>query len=332
MVSHIVPAAPRDLPPGGCYGRGMRQAAILAAIALSTAAAAGPARADTSRAWTAARAGLPADVKVVIGLDVAAIQKTQLFATYYPKLRGKPEAARVLDTMKDSCKLDPVAIIQSLVVATTGDGEDGAMYVAVTGVDKARLSACMQAAAQAGDKDAKVSIKHTGNVTEITSGSDTEFFGWVGKDIVVVPFHAKDKPSLLKWMSGKGALARGGLGKTLAKVNTSATIWGAGEGSKEIQPGMNAKGGYGTVTYARGNVIADVHAVMESPAQATSMAAAATQQLDQAKQGTLPPEFVALLKALTISADKDEVRIRASVVEKDLLGAISFAVNAFGGP
>jgi hypothetical protein len=309
----------------------MRIAWIAAALAL-TAAAHGGARADATRVWNAAKAGIPADAKVVVGIDVAAIQKTQLFATYYPKLHDKPDAAKVLDAMRDQCKLDPVAVIQGVVVASIGDGEDGAMYIAVQGVDKTRLSSCLVAAAQADDKDAKVAIKNTGNISEVTKGSESAFFGWVGKDIVVVPFHTNDKPSLVKWMGGKGALAKSELGKTLTKVNTAATIWGAASEPKEIQPGVTARGGYGTVNYLKGSVAVDVHAAMQSADQATAMAASANQQLDEVKKGGLPPEFGALLKAVSIAADKDEVRIKANVVEKDLLGAIASAMAIFGGP
>jgi hypothetical protein len=312
----------------------MRIARILAAIAVSSVAIValgGSARAD-GKAWTAAKAGLPADTKLVVGIDVATVQKTQLFATYYPKLHDKPEAAKVLDAIKDGCKLDPVSVVQSLVVAAADDDQDGAIYVAVTGIDKAKLSSCLQATAKTDDKGAKVAIKHTGNITEVTKGDETVYFGWVGKDVLVVPFRAKDKPALTRWMGGKGALAKSDVGKALAKINTSATVWGAGSGTKEIQPGVNAKGGYGTVNYAKGTLNADIHAVMETAEQASNMATTASQQLDQAKSGPLPPEFVAMLKAITVTSDKDEVRIKANVAEKDVLGAVAFALSTLGGP
>lgn len=57
----------------------MRTAGILAALALSTAALSalhGQARADTARAWAAAKAGLPADTKIVVGVDIAADRKS----------------------------------------------------------------------------------------------------------------------------------------------------------------------------------------------------------------------------------------------------------------
>jgi hypothetical protein len=309
----------------------MRTPGILAAIALTTAALAGSARAE-SRAWTAARAALPGDTKVVVGIDVAAIQKSQMFAKLFPKLRERADVAKVLDTIKDSCKVDPVGVIQGLVVATADDTGDGAVYLAMVGIDRARLSSCLAAASQADHKDAKVTVKQSGNLTEVTEGSDTAFLGWVGKDVVVVSFHSQDKASLARWMGGKGALARSGLGKTLGKVNTAAAVWGAAEGIKELQPGMTAKGGYGAVTYARGSVSTEIHAVMESAAQAGTAATTATQQLSAVKDaGQFPPELGAVMKAITISADKDEVRIRATITEGELMAAVSSAMAAFGG-
>jgi hypothetical protein len=318
----------------------MRTAGILAAIALSTAALHGQARADAARAWAAAKAGLPADTKVVIGVDVATIQKTQLFATFYPKLHDQPSVGEMLDAMKNGCKIDPLAIIQGVVIASSGEQDDGAMYLAVSGVDRTKLSSCLQStaqaaapAAEAGDKPAKVSIKQSGNITEINRGGETGYFGWVGKDVLVVAAHATDKPALVKWMGGKGALAKSDVGKALAKVNTSAAMWGAGIGTKELQPGMTAKGGYGAVTYAKGQLAADLHAVMESAAEAGSASMMANQELSLVKAtGQIPAEITAVIQAITVSADKDELRIKASVAEKDLLDAIAFAINNFSSP
>src|SRR3954466_2762200 len=179
----------------------MRTAGILAVLALSTAAVPGQARADTSRAWPAAKAGLPADTRVVVGVDVTTIQKTQLFATFYPKLHDQPEVARVLDAVKTGCKIDPLAVIQGVVVALTADHDDGVLYVALSGVDRNKLASCLSSAAQAGDKPAKVAIKQTGNITEVSrpgpdgkdgkdgKDSETGYFGWVGSNVLVVALH-----------------------------------------------------------------------------------------------------------------------------------------------
>lgn len=318
----------------------MRIAGSLAALALSTAALHGQARADASRAWAAAKAGLPGEAKAVIGIDVAAVQKTQLFATFYPKLHDQPEFAKILDAIKDGCKIDPLAVIQGLIVALADDQDDGVMYFALTGIDRTRLSSCLQSTAQsaaptpaAGDKPAKVTVKQNGSVTEVNRGDETGYFGWVGKDVLVVTLHATDKASLAKWMGGKGAFTKSDIARTLGKVNTQAAVWGAANGSKELQPGMTAKGGFGAVTYAKGQLSADVHAKMETAAQASSAATMANQQLSLVKAtGQVPPEIAPVVQAITVTAESDEVRMKASVAEKDVLAAITFAMSNFGSP
>ncbi|HEX2690837.1 MAG TPA: hypothetical protein VHN14_29695 [Kofleriaceae bacterium] len=319
----------------------MRISGFVLALALSFASLhagraghLGLAYADGSKAWTAAKASMPPDAKIVLGFDVATIQKTQLFTTFYPKLRDDPKFAQVLDTMKTACKLDPLAAIRSVVIATSGDQEDGAAYIAVTGLDKAKLSSCLAAAGKKDDADAKISIKQDGNITVMTKGDDKAFFAWIGKDVIVVTPHATDKGLLVKWMGGKGALARSDLGKTLAKVNTSAALWGAGEGEKELETGVKAKGGYGAVTFAKGNLDADVHAVMESADQATKMATTMQGQMDALKKAGMGPmqKLGDLAKGVTVTTSSNELVVKGSFVEKDLLEAIVPLLGMMGGP
>lgn len=323
----------------------MRTAGLFAALALTIAALHGQARADAARAWAAARAGLPADTKVVIGVDVATVQKTQLFATYFPRLRDQPAIANLLDAIKDGCKIDPLAVIQGIVFASSSDHEDGAMYLAVSGIDRTRLSSCLQATAQAaapraeagdkpGDKQAKVTVKQAGDIIEVSRGGATGYVGWVGNDVIVRTLHATDKSSLVKWMGGKGALARSDVGRALARVNTAAAMWAADIEVRELQPGMTAKGAYGAATYARGRLSADLHFVMENAGQAGAASMIANQQLNGVNllklTGQVPPEVVAVVQGITVTTDNDEVRVKANVAEKDVLGAIAFANDNLG--
>lgn len=335
--------------------RWMRTAGILAALVLSIVAVHGQARADTARAWAAAKAGLPADTKVVIGVDIAAVQKTQLFATFYPKLNDQSELMKVLNAVQVRCQINPLAVIQGVVLALV-DREDGVMYVALSGIDRGKLAACLQSIAQDDARDAaaedavkhgipsesglirarppRVTVKQTGNITEVgraDGGGQSGYFGWVGSNVLVVTLHATDKAMLARWMAGKGALAASDIGKNLARVNTQAAVWGAAADTRELQPGTTAKATYGAVTYAKGQLSADIHAVMEDAAQAGSASMKANQQLNLAKAaGQVPAEIAPVIQAITISADHAEVRIKTSVPEKDVLGVISFAMNNLG--
>ncbi len=307
----------------------MRTAGFVVASCISLVAL--TANADT-RAWTAAKAGLPSDAKIVIGLDVGALQKTQLFTTYYPKLLAQNGTGATFDKLKTECKIDPLVAVTSFVVATTSDQSEGAAYVSVSGIDRAKVSACFQSPGMS-EKGTKVTVKQSGDIMEVNDGKATSYFGWVGKDVIVVPLKPEDKAQLQKWMGGKGALATSDVGKSLAKVNTSAALWGAGIATKEIKPGTTIKGGYGTVQTKTGNLDLDIHAVMASADQAKQFATDAKKQVDQMKQANgLPPAIAALAKGVTINAANDEVVVKANVVEKDLLAVIAMATGGMGGP
>ena len=300
------------------------------ALALS-ALQTGAARADASKAWAAAKTGLPGDAKLVVGVDVAAIQKTQLYAAVFPTLRDKADVGKVLDTLKARCKIDVLAVVQGAVLATAEDSSDGAIYLAITGVDRAAVGKCIQVADQ--DKASTISVKQDGSFTEVTEDGQTSVFGWIGKDVIVVSLRPQDKPSLLKWMGGKGALSKAPINKSLAKVNKAAALWGAGDGDKEIEPGTTAKGFYGAVTFAKGNLGADLHAVMETPAQAATVATATQGKLAAIKQGTAgpSPKLGDMLNGVAITTSNNEVLVKASFVENDLVSAIGPMLQMFGG-
>jgi hypothetical protein len=309
----------------------MRIAGIVAiAVSFGLSLAAPRARAD-NKAWTAARLGLPADARVVIGIDFTALRKTQLFATLVPRLIEKADGSKMIETMKTVCKRDPIAMIQGVVIATSEDSEHGAVYLSLAGIDRAKLSSCMQIVAQRmADPTTKITVKHDGNITEISDGTETMYLGWVGKDVVVVPIDVEDRAAVAKWIGGKGALGKSAVGKKLAKVNTSAALWAVSDAAQEVQ-NVTVKGGHGVVTFAKGNLDADLHAAMDSPAQATTTAASVQQQLDDARQAfLLPPTLGAVLRAITITAAGDEVVIKASIPEGDVVNALNLALELAG--
>jgi len=295
----------------------MRTAGIFDAMAVSVAAfSPRVAGADTARAWTAAKAGLPADATVVVGVDLAAIQKTQTFATLFPKLRSKPRVAEIFDLLKDHCKLDVLAVVQSAVFATSADHDDGAVYLAVTGIDRAGLASCLAAVNQ--ENGSKIAIKQDGNVTQLTKDNGSSYMGWVGKDVLVVATHRDDKAALVKWMGGNGALAKSALSATLAKVNKSATLWSAGDVVKEVEAGASTKAFYGAFTFAGGKLISDLHVVMQDAAQAAKVK---TTTIDNIAAFKLKAHtsLGTMIDAVAVTTSGNELVIKATLVEKDLL-------------
>lgn len=302
----------------------MRTAGVFVATALVFAIGAAPARADGTKAWAAAKQGLPSDTRFVVGIDVAAIHKSQLFAQYYPKLIAKQDAASALATMKAACNVDPTQALQGVVVAFGADPDDGAVYVSLAGIDRAKLSSCLSAAVANNDQTVKVTVKNDGNVTEVTKGDTTNYFGWIGKDVVVLPYKSSDKASIARWSTGKGAFAKSVAGKLLARTSTSGVVWFAGEKPKAADLGADFKTGYGVIKYDGAMYDADLHGQMGTADAATTFVTQATAQLEQGKKlAAVSPSLNSVLNAIRLGNADTDVSVKAKVTELDLINVLA---------
>jgi hypothetical protein len=313
----------------------MRTRTALLAAALVTCIAAPHARAE-SRAWTAAKANLPADSAVVVGLNFGSIRKSALFAKLYPALISqKPELQQAFDLAKTVCKIDPIEAVDSAVIGTDVDQKGGAVYLALKDLDEGKLVGCFESvAANKGAKDAKVTIKHDGSISELSSPTSTDkvFIGWVGKDVLVVSFTFNDKASLQRWMGGKGALAKSGVGKPVSKVNTSAAGWLGLVQDKELDPGIRMKAGWGSLDIGGGNVSTDFHIQIDSAANAAKQAASMNKQLsDLLASGAVPASVQPLAKSVKIGATGDELTVKAGATEQAVMTVIQFFMSVSGG-
>jgi hypothetical protein len=310
------------------------RAALLVCAVTAGAGVAAPLRAeaDVGKAWAAAKDNLPAGATMVIGADVAAITKSQLFGSVLPLvLSQQADAKQGFDLLKSSCKVDPLAAIQGIVLGTDADQKQGAVYIQLGGgMDAGKLTKCLEEVVKAkGPKDAKLSVKKTGAITELAVGSDKIYLSWFGTDVLAIPVDIKDKSMLEKWTGQKGALAKGSLGKLLAAVNTKATLWGASSASKELDPGVNMKGAHGALTAAGGKLALDLRVILENAKQASDAVAKATAGISQAASaGALAPNIKAMLQQISVKAAGPEVSVKVSVPEADLIAL----VGSFLGP
>jgi len=276
------------------------------------------AHADAGKAWTTAKAALPADTAAIVSANVSAMTKSPLFAAVLPVLlKKKPDLASALDDMKRVCKLDMLSVVQGVVFALDADNGKGAIYASVTGVDQPKVAACLQAIAK-DKKGPDVTFTKTGNVIEAVADKQKIYYGWAASDVIVVALDVHDRAELDKWMGGKGAISKGLVGPVLAKAATGATIWGASGVEKAADPMLPMKLGYASVKLAGGNVALEFHAGMKTKKDATDGAAKANQGVTELKPN-LPDGIKDLLNKLTISAVNDEVVMKFSASEKDLL-------------
>lgn len=278
------------------------------------------AEADAAKAWAAAKANLPKETSVVVGLDLTRLTSSSLFKMAFPLLMSRePEIKDGLELVKTTCKIDPLTAIEGAVIATAKDSKDGAMYLALDGVDEPKLVACLEAIAKAKKLDAvSVTTTRDGAIAELTMGSDKIYAKWIGKDVLVLPLDIDNKAQLKRWAGTKHGLAKASVAKAVGKVATKAAVWMVTAAESDLE-GVKMKLGYGSLDTAAGALTADMHVVAASAAEAKAAADKIQKELAAIAQGQNASGLAAVLKGITVTAVKDELVIKASILEKDLL-------------
>ncbi|MBL9018116.1 MAG: hypothetical protein JNL83_28275 [Myxococcales bacterium] len=306
----------------------MKQIASLAAAALIASVSA----AEAGSAWTAAKSAVPKDTAVLVGIDLVQVSKSSLFQMAMPMMMGKsPELKDALSTIKSACKMDPMQVVQNVVIATDADQEHGAIFFGVRGLDTPKMVSCMEAVAkEKGKKDAKVVAKQDGAITELSvqgdSGMKTVYVSWIGKDVFVLPLQFDSKADLKAWTSGAKGLGKSKVARGAGKVNTSAAAWAVSGMPKDLDDTTKMKSGYASVTMKSGKLGADVHLQLESAAAAKALADRTQQELNEAAAQTgVDPTIKAVLTSTRVAATGDVVAVSAAVAETDvftLIGAL----------
>lgn len=279
--------------------------------------------ADPARAWAAAKDNLPAQTAIVIGADLTAIAKSQIGSQLLPlALAKEPDAQKLLETIKATCKIDPLTSLHGIVYATDADRKQGAIYLSLgAGLDQPKLTKCFEDVAKvSGGKAAQLTVKKVGAITEISMDKEKAYVGWVGSDVLVIGTEPRDKAALEKWVGQKGGLAKSPVGKLAAAANTKGAVWGASSVAKELDPGMNMKSAHGALTVASGNLAIDLHTTLDSAKAAADAVAKVNAQIAQLTgTGGLTPGLKTMLQQISVKATGPDVTVKASVAEKELM-------------
>lgn len=317
----VRPAVGAPEPRGtACYSPGMAIARALVVVAVVCLAPL-PADARPNKAWTAAQARLPASTTVLIGVDLTQLGRSMLFKSALPMvLRKAGDVADAYALVKDTCGLDPFASIRAVVVGTDADKEQGAIFIAVHGLDEPRLVTCVEAIARdKGAKDPEVTVTRDGAITEVSLATGKIYWSWIGKDVLVVPMKLDDKAQLQRWTRGKRALAKAPVAAYLGKVKMASAIWAIAAVPQEVD-GTKMKAGYGWLALARGALAPDLHLVLGSAADARATADRTNRELATIASGPqLADSLKAMLQKLSVAAVGSEVVVKATVPEADVI-------------
>jgi hypothetical protein len=300
-----------------------RTALVLVALSF-LALATGDARAQ-SRSWTAARAVLPGNLQLVAGVNVGTIKSSAIFQQLYPALLAQAgDAKEGLDAAKSGCGIDVTTVVSDVTVAIDDD-EKGLIVVALKGTNAAKLQACVQKLVTQHGHKGKLSAKKSGKIVAYSmSGESGKFHAaWLAADVVAFATDPEDRALLEKMINGKGTKQA-----AFAKANTSAAVWGVMEKAQELEPGMNMKLGYGSLDMSGATMTLDGHLVLANAKEATACAAKANQHVaEMQKSGQLPPQFASIAKSLKITAAGDEMQLKLSLTQQDLMSLLGMLMS-----
>jgi len=304
---------------------GITRTALLAALLVAIPLRA---HAGDKAAWTAAKAALPKDTTVLIGLDLTQLTKSSLFTMAFPMILAQQgEAKEGLDLIKKHCNLDPLKVVSSVVAGTDDDQKHGALFVSLNGVDQPKIVSCMEAIAKAkGNADAKVVVTTDGKINELALGDKKIYLSWIGTNVLVMPLDFGNKADLTAW-TAKG-LAKSKVAKGMGKVATANALWVVSAVPKDLDANTKMKTAYGSVAMANASISVDLN--VQLPTAAAAKAAAEKSQKDLATVAQNPgldPKLQKIVSAVSVTAVGDELHAKGSVPESEVFSLVMALKN-----
>jgi hypothetical protein len=279
------------------------------------------ASATPNKSFTAAKGVLPSSIEVVGSSNVKAIRSTTLFQKLFPQLiQQEKDVADGLDKVKRTCGIDAVGSIDDVTVGVEGK-DVGLILVALSGVTEQKLTDCIVKIAK-NETGETVTTKKSGNVIEFSSskGNKKLYAAWLPGDVLAFGSDPTDKALLDRMLSGKGALDKSGIGPFLGKLAFDSAFAIAWSKQMPIEK-WTMKGGVLDVALAGSTFNGTTTIKLASSKEANEIASTGKQELSRA-QSSAPKEIANVLKTILISSSGDEVTVKASATDKDLLALV----------
>ncbi|HEY3802359.1 MAG TPA: hypothetical protein VGL61_07115 [Kofleriaceae bacterium] len=294
----------------------MKRLLVLALLVSSAAHA-------DSKAWTAAKKVIPANMEMVGGINAAAAHGSALYQTLLPMALAKAGGATAqFDEIKAACGIDVIDSIDSMVFAVDATEQNGTVVIAFKGVNRSKLEAC--AIKHAKSQQKTLTVSQAGALTKysgVGDGGSDVYMRWLGSDVVALATKPDDKDASLAATSGGVASDRGLHG--LKTVDKNASMWFVSNKQADMPGDLGGKmmGAYGSANVASGTVGIDVHIGVDSPQSATAAASKAEGEIAPMRGGQ--GGLADLLRTLKVAAAGSEVLVAAQVQEQALIGALS---------
>lgn len=295
----------------------MQRIALVMVLCVSSIAA----RAD-SRAWTAAKKVLPANVAVIAGLDAGHLRSSDLYKQLMPLVLARdPDVQKGVDQLKATCGLDAASLLESGVVGVDADGK-GAIVIALHGVTQPQLEACAGKIVKANGGTLAISKEGSFTKYHLAEGKDL-YFRWLAKDLFAISTSPQDKDASTAALTG-GWSGDKLLAQAIAHAKTGATMWMAVHKERDIDQ-FHAKmtGMYGSAQLVHGDLAVEAHLVLDSTEAATEIAKQVAMMLPAlASSPQVPPAMQPVLKTLAVRAAGKELVASAHAKDTEILEII----------
>jgi hypothetical protein len=250
---------------------------------------------------------LPADSKMVMGLNPGDVMKNAQFKAFLPLIMRQAPAE--VTAMKVQCGIDPLTALSGIVVGGNpdADGDDKNMVVVGMGLERSQFESCAKKLATDGT-EVKIDGKFT--ILDRPEGEDDFVSMWPDDTTMVMsPLSAEALDKLPKGLQGNAVIT-----EMLRNVDTSGGLWLVVSDMDDM--GDEVNGAFGTLSFADG-LKADVGVRMASADLAKQKVAEAQQQM-KGMMGQAGKAGEILQNKLTVKSNDKDILVQLNLTADEL--------------
>jgi hypothetical protein len=280
------------------------------------------ARSDHSATLADPLGFLPIDSELVLSLDAEQLRRSEIWRQLEPKLLASADQG--LGQFKRVCGFDPVTSIRGISIGMNGLGANASGVIVVSGLDRARLTACARKNHRAG----QTTIALDGEFLTVRDAQATMVATFVdASTIVALVGPTATRESLQAVLSG-GAPLRSSptFVEMFGRLDIESSLWVLINGNSKIFQqaaalGMKPKSLIGSLSLASG---------LDAMFRMRLETAAEAQQLSQLAQGQLHLAS-SFFEKLEVTTDSADVVVIAQMSETQLQNLVSLLGGMLGG-
>jgi hypothetical protein len=311
-------------------------------VACSKGGGGGPGGGTVTGAASSALDFLPKDTSLAIGINPGKLKDSKYYAMLTKGIDQNPEAKAALDAAK-SCGLDWQTDFESIVIAGGGNlDKDRAIIIIKGNWDHDKLAKCAPAIAEKGGK--KITVSKDGDLTVVQKeGEKPAYLAWPAKGVMMAtPTSFEGDKAFLSDLMKKATSVKDNkvFMDLIGSTDTAAGVWFSGQlpdqQSTMMMSQLDPSGKLKLVgVYAALGLAKDFKGTvgLRLTGDPKPVADKLTTELDNAKK-QLPPQYVDLMKDVTVSTAANDVVIKIGLTEKQIDTIVEMVgqfVPGFGG-